>query len=465
MVTRLFRLTVPLAISALILSACSSDSSVEPSSLPLTPAPSLEVPDTDATQSVISACETWDVEALEWRALPEPSDTEVRDSNGNTVSVSRSPLPPADAERYNVGVEVCPDILLVIAHEGTSRYVSLEDWSWAEGPQFAPSGETSRIAAAGVSSGGPTWGFRDGLLVDDALFLSDAVIDITTECVRVDVHRVDLASVLEGSPESDVILETTPCVSYTDQRRAASAIRTHMGSALAYDDVSDSLFVSIGDLHLGASTIGQAAGIGLEGTLLDYEILGNPSAMVGAVVAIENPHDLASSSVFAKGLRNSLGMAMSGGPLWLSDHGPAGGDELNAIEQGGNYGWPLTSTGRPYDRSAWPSSSSALIAPWLDFQDAEVEGALAPLATWTPAIAPTEMGVYPVDGPIVHYQGRMLLATLRAQALHALELGSESITESTLGVGQRARNMTITGSGAVVLLTDSAELMMIEAAS
>ena len=453
------------ALAAVLVSSCSGpvDSQIE--SLPLAPAPTLDTPmDTkgDSPDPAPSSCDTWNPEALEWRQLETPRSQESSTTQDAGIAISRTALPPVEAERYNVGVEVCPEILLVITHDGSSRFVSLQDWSWASGPTFETSGETERVNADGVSSGGPTWGFRDGLIADGDLFLSDAVIDTEAQCVRVDVHRFALAEVLDGSPVGTVILETTPCVSYTDSRRSASSIRTHMGSALAYDDATGILFVTIGDLHLGASTIGQAAGIGLEGTVLDYEILQNPSNMVGAVVAIGNPHREATSEVFAKGLRNSLGMLIDNGALWLSDHGPSGGDELNVIEQGENYGWPLTSRGRPYDRSAWPSSSSALLAPWLDFQDADIAGAREPVASWTPAIAPTELALYPADGAIDMFRGRMLLATLRAQELVVIDTAAPSEPQGSVKVGARSRDMTVTDSGAVVLLTDSSEIIVFQ---
>lgn len=448
---------------ALILSACAPSGEFADTTAVVEP-PTITSPNDQAEMldAAPDPCGEWDVESLEWRALVDPTERTIEDSVGNQVTLLTTSLPPSSSERYNVGVEVCQGILLVIDPAGESRFISLDEWSWATGPDFAPSGETGQVSGAGVSSGGPTWGFRDGLIAENTLFLSDAVVDTTKECVRVDVHRVPLAGILQGTPESTVILESTPCVSYTDARRQASAIRTHLGSALAFNPETKNLYLSIGDFHLGASTIAQAAGIGLKGTILDYEIMTNPSAMVSAVVEITEPFTSPSASVYAKGLRNSLGMAFDEqGTLWLSDHGPQGGDELNAIEKAGNYGWPLTSPGRPYDRAAWPRSSADLIAPWLDFQNVDIEGAIDPALSWTPAIAPTEMAVYPADGPITYYRGKMLMASLRAEALFVLNLNDLPTTESSLTLGSRQRNMTLTSEGEIVLLTDSKELMVL----
>jgi glucose/arabinose dehydrogenase len=295
---------------------------------------------------------------------------------------------------------------------------------------------------------------------------ADAVIDTEEECVRIDVHRMDLENILGVGGASNVIASTEPCVDYTEPQRASSALRTHLGSALAWDEDTNTLFLTVGDFHLGASTIGQAAGIGLEGTIRDYSLLGDPASMVGSVVSISDPLGDPEVNIVAKGLRNSLGILATGvSGVWLSDHGPSGGDELNLITEGSNYGWPLTSAGKPYDRAAWPRNSSALLAPWLDFQNADIEGTTPPVLSWTPAIAPTEMAIYPtVEGGIEDYQGLVLMASLRAQSLFVLDLAGPTATElREVNVGERLRNLTITESGDITMLTDSRTLLILSA--
>jgi hypothetical protein len=402
----------------------------------------------------------------DWRELGNPQTSTASDSEGLELALRSSDLPPTSAERYNAAVEICPGILLVIAHEGTSHFVALDDMTWSEGPPLGHSGATERLSVDGVNSGGPTWGIRDALIVDDALVYADAVIDTAEECVRLDVHRIALSELIAGSGTSTVIASTTPCVDYTEPQRAASAIRTHMGAALAFDEDSGTLYLTVGDFHLGASTIGQAAGIGLEGTLRDYAILGDPSSMVGSVVSIEDPLGSASVSIVAKGLRNSLGLvALPGSGLWLSDHGPSGGDELNFITPGSDYGWPLTSAGKPYDRAAWPRNSSALLAPWLDFENADIEGTTPPVLTWTPAIAPTELAHYRQgERSIAAYEGLVLLSSLRAQSLFVLEITDTSATQlREIPVGERIRNLTVTDSGEITMLTDNSTLLILSA--
>ena len=463
MARRILRALATLPLVAL-LASCAPNVDNTITSLPEAPAPVITEP--DSPEETTPLCTDEDFAGREWRELGAPQNSTLVDSEGLELALRTSELPPVAAERYNAAVEICPGILLVIAHEGTSRFVALEEMTWSEGPDLSISGTTDRISVDGVASGGSTWGIRDALIVEDALVYADAVIDTANECVRLDVHRLDLSDLLANSGTSTVIAATEPCVDYTEPQRAASTIRTHMGAALAWDESSDTLFLTVGDFHLGASTIGQAAGIGLEGTLRDYAILGDPSSMVGSVVGIENPLGDPTMTIVAKGLRNSLGIiATSDSGLWLSDHGPSGGDELNLITSGSNYGWPLTSAGRPYDRAAWPRDSSALLAPWLDFQDADIEGTTAPVMTWTPAIAPTELAEYPrVEGGIAEYQGLVLLASLRAESLYLLDVSDEGASQLLdIRVGERIRNLTITASGEITMLTDSSNFLILSA--
>ena len=447
-----------------LLASCAPSVENTITSLPEAPAPAIAPP--DSPEDPAPLCTEGNFASREWRELASPQSSTVVDSEGLELTLRSSELPPVAAERYNAAVEICPGILLVIAHEGTSRFIALDEMTWSEGPTLSHSGTTDRISADGVASGGPTWGIRDALIVEDALIYADAAIDTTNECVRLDVHRLALSDVLASNGRSTVIASTEPCVDYTEPQRAASALRTHMGAALAWEDASNTVYLTVGDFHLGASTIGQAAGIGLEGTLRDYAILGDPSSMVGSVVGIENPLGDPTVTIVAKGLRNSLGIvATPDSGVWLSDHGPSGGDELNLITPDSDYGWPLTSAGRPYDRAAWPRDSSALLAPWLDFQNADIEGTTAPVLTWTPAIAPTELAHYPrVEGGIPEYQGLLVLASLRAESLYLLDVSDSSTNQlRDVRVSERIRNMTITASGEITMLSDSSNLLILSA--
>ena len=87
------------------------------------------------------------------------------------------------------------------------------------------------------------------------------------------------------------------------------------------------------------------------------------------------------AEIYSMGHRNSLGLAFNPvtGDLWNNENGPAGGDEINVIKPGGNYGWPLVSYGRDY--------SGPQIVTFR-------EGMIGPIVFWAPSIAPSGMAFY-----------------------------------------------------------------------
>lgn len=409
-------------------------------------------------------CETFDPANLEWFDLelgqPSPTETEA----GTPVVVSRASLPSTTASRYNTITEVCPGFHLVTTFDGDTRLLSITDNRWATTATLTPAGQLDS-GEPGVNGGGPIWGFRDSLTIGDDLFFSDAVIDADAGCVYVAVHRVALADVIAvGEAESTIVYRSTPCVSFLDDYRSRAPIKTHLGGALAYQPSTNELYVSIGDMHLGSSSIGQAEAIGIANVERDYQLLRDPDAAISAVVAITDPGGSGDSRVSAKGLRNSLGMTVDqDGQLWLTDHGPQGGDELNLITEGADFGWPLTSEGQPYDRSNYPGDSNQLLAPWLDIYQAEVPGTTPPVRSWSPAIAPTSVLEYlPSNMGISEWADHLLISSLRGEAVVAVSAAQPgSQLEDRLNLGERIRDMVLATDGRLVLITDSSGLIIV----
>jgi hypothetical protein len=162
------RLLAGLAVLPLgtLLAACQADVSQDIAALPEASAPSITAPESPMESAPV--CADDDFANRDWRELGSPDTAILKDSEGLELSLRSSELPPTSAERYNAAVEICPGILLVIAHEGTTRFVALEEMTWSEGPTLTHSGTTDQISANGVASGGPTWGIRDAVIVDQA---------------------------------------------------------------------------------------------------------------------------------------------------------------------------------------------------------------------------------------------------------------------------------------------------------
>lgn len=158
----------------------------------------------------------------------------------------------------------------------------------------------------------------------------------------------------------------------------------------------------------------------------------NPFAAQGGIAA----------QVWSLGHRNMLGIAFDGaGRLWTHEMGPKGGDELNLIERGNNYGWPVVSNGDNYDGTPIPRHSTR-----PDFN--------APEASWTPVIAPAGFVIY--SGNLFPwYYGRGFIGGLASQALIEIEFtGNQAREARRYPMGRRIREVEQGPDGALWLLED-----------
>ncbi|TRY20227.1 PQQ-dependent sugar dehydrogenase [Tessaracoccus rhinocerotis] len=145
---------------------------------------------------------------------------------------------------------------------------------------------------------------------------------------------------------------------------------------------------------------------------------------------------------YSMGHRNPLGIDFDAeGRLWSSEMGPEGGDELNLIEAGGNYGWPEASNGNHYSGG--------------EIRDhAEGDGFIAPKVFWNPSISPGSLLIYHGD-LFPAWQGDAFLGALSGEALQRVDLEGENATEAeNWPMGARIRAVEEGPDGAIWLLQD-----------
>lgn len=151
--------------------------------------------------------------------------------------------------------------------------------------------------------------------------------------------------------------------------------------------------------------------------------------------------------IWAYGIRNAEGLAFDPrtGRLWENEHGPRGGDELNIIEKGRNYGWPIVVHGIDYPGNA--------IGEGVTHR----EGLEEPVYYWDPVIAPSGLAVY--TGTLFPaWRGSIFVGGLRAKMLVRLTMVNDKVTaEEPLltELDARIRDVKIGPDGAVYVLTDS----------
>ncbi len=132
------------------------------------------------------------------------------------------------------------------------------------------------------------------------------------------------------------------------------------------------------------------------------------------------------------------------GRIWVTEHGPAGGDELNVIEKGQNYGWPLVSHGRHYDGTSVPFGVS-------------LEGTVPPERQWTPSIAPSGLAFYGNNGPEV-WRRTAWLGALSGQAIIRLHFAEGGVARERRFLKDqidRVRDVRLAPDGAVYIITDN----------
>ncbi len=166
------------------------------------------------------------------------------------------------------------------------------------------------------------------------------------------------------------------------------------------------------------------------------------------------------SSRFAEGFRGPSGITIremgDKEEIFVSDHGPRGGDELNLIRKGGNYGWPWVSYGRDYFelRTNKPNG-------FIKTKFATHIGYDAPLYYWTPSIAPSQISV--IQSDLDKYsswaKGDLILTTLKDKSIYRLKIINESISSSErVFLDARIRDIAVTDTR-IYVTTDDGRLM------
>jgi glucose/arabinose dehydrogenase len=162
----------------------------------------------------------------------------------------------------------------------------------------------------------------------------------------------------------------------------------------------------------------------------------------------DNPfvgRDGARAEIYSYGHRNPQGLAVhpETGALWSIEHGPRGGDELNLLSPGANYGWPVITYGESY--AGFPIGEGTS-KPGLE----------QPLRSWVPSISPSGLAFYTGDA-FPAWRGDLFLGALSGRALVRLELdGDRVVHEERLleDLGARIRDVRSGPDGFLYLLTD-----------
>jgi glucose/arabinose dehydrogenase len=207
------------------------------------------------------------------------------------------------------------------------------------------------------------------------------------------------------------------------------------GGRIAFSPDRSYVFVTVGDRAVYPpaksldNTLGKIIRLKLDGSIPADNPFVNTAGALG--------------EIWSLGHRNPYGLAFApDGRLWESEHGPKGGDELNLVKAGANYGWPAVSSGDGYDGTPMPRPAAG-------------DGFAASAYIWTPAIPPAGMIFY--DGAVFgDWRGDILLTGLVSKALIRMRVAGETAKEmQRFDIGGRVREVEQGPDGSLWLLIDS----------
>ena len=221
----------------------------------------------------------------------------------------------------------------------------------------------------------------------------------------------------------------------------------HFGSRIAFRE-DKTLFVALGDrrnrplVQQGDNHVGKVIRINRDGSLP----LDNPG------ISGFRP------DVWSFGHRNPQGAAIrpGSGALWISEHGPRGGDEINKVEAGGNYGWPTVSYGCEYGD---PADEGCEIGGG-QHQPEFVE----PITYWEPLSIATSGMMFYEGAAFPSWSGDIFVGALADRSVWRLELeGEQVVARERLfsDLGERIRDIAEGPDGLIYFLTDSGNLWRI----
>ncbi|MCW1384256.1 PQQ-dependent sugar dehydrogenase [Novosphingobium sp. KCTC 2891] len=213
--------------------------------------------------------------------------------------------------------------------------------------------------------------------------------------------------------------------------------RGHFSHRIAFSPDGKYLFLSSGERQKFTPAQDLTVNLGKVLRLLPdgTPAPGNPFADKGGV----------SAQIWSYGHRNLLGLKFDPqGRLWDLEHGPAGGDELNLVEPGRNYGWPLVSDGDHYDGKPIPRHKTR---PDL----------AAPAISWNPVIAPGDFIFYTGDR-FPAWKGQAIIAGMGSMGLVRVAIdGTKAREVERIGLDNRVREIEQGPDGAIWILEDSEE--------
>lgn len=234
------------------------------------------------------------------------------------------------------------------------------------------------------------------------------------------------------------VYETSPCLPIAVSNKGNPFAGNLVGGRiLLYDD--DTLLVTVGDHGFD----------GLENTpAMPQDV----DTSYGKTVLIDI--DQGTAQIFTLGHRVPQGLYADpdSGALWLTEHGPQGGDELNLLEQGANYGWPEVTYGMAYGMDHWP----------LTAHPGEHTGYRHPVFAWMPSIGVSSLTGVGKGTAFPRWRGDLLVTSLRDQSIWRIRVRRSRVAYAErIPFQTRIRDILQGHDGRIIIWTDEGEIVSV----
>jgi aldose sugar dehydrogenase len=323
-------------------------------------------------------------------------------------------------------------------------------------PRHVPLNTAEFIAGATAiySNAASAW-FEDdrfrvgGLLVQELdgklrVFASHHYWHADRQCFVMRVSMLEASSREQlADPQADLpwrtLYETTPCLKLNTTYPSGPRFEgLENGGRLVLLDPAGLLF-SVGDHAFDGVTRPEAP------------LSQDPNASYGKIVRIDI--DTGKAQIFSSGLRNPQGLRIdAGGTIWETEHGPQGGDEINIIREGRNYGWPLTTFGTDYARRTWP----------LNPNTGRHEGFEPPVHAFLPSLGLSNL-VFGAGAAFPLWHDDLLVGSLAGQRLLRVRVtDGRAMFVEPIALPMRVRDILLGHDGRIVMWGDGTEIAFLQ---
>jgi cytochrome c2 len=379
-----------------------------------------------------------------WLSQPGPQTIAWRDVSTHYHQLKVAEFPVSNAVIEGGSLEEVGEGLLIASPQGRLSFLDAQGQLHALSPNVPmnlDAIEQMRASHGGVFN---TASLRtmDLLAVstgENTVDLYASHDQIGDDCIEFVISRIVL-TISAGMP--------TPTGAWSEVWRARNCLRfSERGQSLEYPPATggrmvmrsaEEMLISVGDYgHIGTGRPTESM---------------NTANDFGKIIGLNVR--TGSARQVAVGFRNPQGLTIDAlGRAWETEHGPNGGDELNLVRDGGNYGWPIVTYGMDYTTPPvrWPEAEAI----------GTHDGYVGPRQAFLPSIGISNL-VAPDARVFPHWEGGLLVASLRGQTLYFVRLdGDDVIFAEPIPLGHRLRDIITRRDGSLALLTDGGQLMLI----